>query len=251
MSRFEPSERNRMYDEFAHLWTLISPPEEYAREAAYWRDAIRDRLGPGRHHVLELGVGGGNNLSHLTADFDATAVDISEKMLANSRRLNPGVEHVVGDMRAVRLHRTFDAVLVHDAIGYMLTEDDLSATFETARTHLDPGGLFITAPDWLRETFRGPSMSCHGPRGEGALDLAYIGYVHDPDPSDTTIESAFVYFIRENASLRVERDFHIGGLFPLETWLRLIEEAGFRAEHLPYPVHEDGHQGHLLVGVAR
>ena len=34
--------RNRMYDEFAHLWPLISAPEDYATEARYWRDALRE-----------------------------------------------------------------------------------------------------------------------------------------------------------------------------------------------------------------
>ncbi len=55
---------NRMYNEFAHLWPLISDPKEYAVEASFWRDALRAELGPGRHEILELGVGGGNNLSH-------------------------------------------------------------------------------------------------------------------------------------------------------------------------------------------
>ena len=73
--------QNRMYDEFSHLWPLISPREDYAEEAACWRDALREKLGPGRHEILELGTGGGNNLSYLTADFQATAVDISDEML--------------------------------------------------------------------------------------------------------------------------------------------------------------------------
>ena len=58
----------RMYTEFARYWTLISDPADYAEEARYWREALRSRLGPGRHEILELGVGGGNNLSHLTDD---------------------------------------------------------------------------------------------------------------------------------------------------------------------------------------
>ena len=66
---------------------------------------------------------------HLTGDVQATAVDISPQMLANSQALNPDVEHHVGDMRSVRLGRRFQAVLIHDAISYMLTEEDLSATF--------------------------------------------------------------------------------------------------------------------------
>ena len=39
--------QNRLYDELADLWPLVSPPEDYAEEAVYWRDAIRDKLGPG------------------------------------------------------------------------------------------------------------------------------------------------------------------------------------------------------------
>ena len=125
-----------MYNDLAYLWPIISPPEDYTEEAGYWRRAIRETLGEGRHHVLELGVGGGHNLSHLTADFQATAVDVSPRMLEISRTLNPDVEHHLGDMRTVRLGRTFDAVLIHDAVSYMLTEDDLRATFATARAHL-------------------------------------------------------------------------------------------------------------------
>ena len=80
---------NRLYDYLAYLWPLLSPPEEYAEEASYWLATLRELLGPGRHRLLELGSSGGHNLSHLTADIEATAVDMSEGMLAHSRRLNP------------------------------------------------------------------------------------------------------------------------------------------------------------------
>ena len=149
-----PPQQNRLYDDLAYLWPAISPPEDYAAEAVYWRRALREKLGPGRHHVLELGVGGGHNLSHLTPYFQATAVDLSQRMLALSEKLNPGVEHHLGDMRTVRLGRKFDAVLVHDAISYMLNEDDLRATFATARYHLGPGGVLLAAPDLVKDTFR-------------------------------------------------------------------------------------------------
>ena len=111
---------NRLYKDLAHLWPLLDPPEEYTEEASFWRQAIREKLGPGRHEVLELGVGGGHLLSHLTGDVQATAVDISPQMLAHSKALNPGVEHHLGDMRSVRLGRKFQAVLIHDAISYLL-----------------------------------------------------------------------------------------------------------------------------------
>ena len=236
-----------MYNEFAHLWPLISDPNDYALEASFWIEALRAELGPGRHEILELGVGGGNNLSHLTNEFQATAVDLSERMLENSRRLNPGVEHLVGDMRTVRLERKFDAVIIHDAIAYMLTEDDLRAAFRTAWEHLESGGVFITAPDWYKETFPGVSVS-HNSHGNDTTHVSYVEYDHDPDPNDTTIETIFVYFIKEGGKLRVEEDRHITGLFTLDTWLGIMAEVGFETATYPYPVHDDGHDAYLLVG---
>ena len=242
--------RNRLYNDLAHLWPLFDPPEEYAQEAAFWRQTLREKLGPGRHHVLELGVGGGHLLSHLTADVQATAVDISEGMLAHSIELNPGVEHHIGDMRSVRLGRTFKAVLIHDAISYMLTEADLRATFATARAHLEPGGLLITVPDWFRETFKGTSVD-HRTRTKGGKELTYVQYVTDPDPADTTIETIFIYIIKEGGKVEIEQDRHITGLFSLDTWLGLLAQAGFETEARPYPVYDDDDEGYLLVGVLK
>ena len=241
-------QQNRLYHDLAYLWPIISPPQEYAVEAWYCSRALRSKLGPGDLHILELGVGGGHNLSHLTRDFRATAVDISEEMLALSRELNPGVVHFQGDMRTVRLGRTFDAVLVHDAIIYMLTEEDLSNTFATARAHLQPGGVLLLAPDWFKEDFSSPSVE-HWTRQADGMELTFVEYAHDPDPTDTTMESIFVYFIREGGELRVEMDRHITGLFPSDTWLRMLRGGGFVPERLSYPPYEGGYGGNLLVGV--
>ena len=238
----------RLYDELAYLWPYISPPESYAEEAAHWRQAIRDRLGAGRHRLLELGVGGGHNLSHLTAEFDAVAVDLAPRMLELSRRLNPGVEHHLGDMRTVRLGRVFDAVLIHDAISYMLTEDDLRAAFGTARAHLRPGGLLLAAPDLVRENFRdGEVQRWEG--SPGPIAVITEEQLRDPDPTDTQVESLFIYRITEGGRQRVEYDRHISGLFPLAVWTGLLEEAGFAAEVIPMPGLEGGYGEYLFAGV--
>lgn len=238
---------NRLYNDLAYLWPLISPPEEYAEEAGYWRRALRDRLGPGEHRILELGVGGGHNLSHLTSDFRATAVDISSQMLALSMKLNPGVQHHLGDMRTVRLGQTFDGVLIHDAISYILNEDDLRATFATAKIHLRRGGVLLVAPDWVREEFKGTTV-LNWVRKKGDVEVTIQEYLHDPDPADTQLESIFTYTINENGNQRVEQDTHITGLFPLSTWTGLMEETGFEVETLRLPAQDSGYGGFLFVG---
>ena len=240
-----------LYDKLAYLWPVISPPEDYAEEAVHWRKAIRAKLGEGRHRLLELGVGGGHNLSHLTGEFDAAAVDISPKMLELSQRLNPTVEHHLGDMRTFRLPgQTFDAVLIHDAISYMLTEDDLRAVFTTARVHLRPGGLLLAAPDLVRDSFR-DGMNLTWSTHKDGIEVITEEAIYDRDPSDTIVESHFTYTITENGARRVERDLHVSGLFPITTWFSLLEEAGFDAELIPLPGDGDGCGEQLFSAVLR
>jgi len=237
----------RMYGDLAHLWPLLSPPEDYAEEAVSWRNILREKLGDGRHEILALGVGGGHHLSHLTADFQATAADISEEMLALSRRLNPSVEHHVGDMRTLRVDRRFRAVLIHDAIGYMLTTDDLHAAFTNAAAHLRPGGVLILAPDFFRENFVDPHIY-HTTREADGIQLTYFEYDYDPDPSDTTTESLMFFLIREGGKVRVERDHHTLGLFSRQIWLDELGRAGFTAELRPDEVRPSREGTPLLVG---
>ena len=225
----------------------MSPPDDYRDESRYWLRELRSRLPAGRRRILDLGTGGGHHLSHLTAEFDATAVDLSEPMLEHSRRLNPGVAHHVGDMRTVRLGETFDAVLIHDAISYMTTEADLLAVFATARAHLRPDGLLIVAPDDYTETFDPPRVE-HQTIRNADTELTYIEYSTDLDPTDTTIETTYIFFIKQNGKLQVELDNHETGLFPIATWQRLLTESGFEVDRVDYPVSEDGRDMWLWAG---
>lgn len=105
------------------------------------------------HTLLELGAGAGNNAVHLKRHFECTLADIAPRMLDLSRELNPGCEHVLGDMRTLRLGRQFDAVLVHDAIVNMVTEADLVAAIRTAYAHTRSGGAALFAPDEYADDF--------------------------------------------------------------------------------------------------
>lgn len=240
---------NRLYRDLAHVWPLMSPPEEYAEEASHWKSILHEKLGAGRHTLLDLGVGGGHNLSHFAQEFEVTAVDQSEEMLENSRRLNPTVEHIVGDMRTVRLGRQFDVVTCHDAITYMLTEEDLRAAMQTASAHLNTAGVFITLPDYFLETFTTPSVH-HRVQKHGDTTFTYLYYAHIPDLKVSQVETIFTYYISANGNVRVEHDRHITGIFPKATWFRLLDETGFDAEERVFVLSEPMEYT-LLVGVKR
>jgi len=252
-----PSASPRLYYDLAHLWPILSPPEDYVTEAAGIRAVLHETLGPARpdkrHSILELGTGGGHTLHHLCREFDCVAVDLSEAMLDNARRLNPNVQHHVGDMRTFRMDRTFDAVLVHDAIDYMTTEDDLLVVFATAEAHLRTGGILILAPTEVAETFEDHAVE-HDHNVEGELCVTYATYQHDPDPTDTTVESVMVYFLRDHGRLRVEVDRHTLGLFTTDTWMTLLDQAGFDASLRQLTNGQSPHDRQyagLFVGVLR
>jgi SAM-dependent methyltransferase len=185
-----------MYGDLAGWWPLLSAPAAYAEEAGIYRRLLDGAGDRPPETVLELGSGGGNNASHLKAHYRLTLVDLSDGMLEVSRELNPGCEHVQGDMRTVRLGRTFDAVFVHDAVNYMTTAED-------------------------------------GHDGDGRA-ARFLEWTWDPDPLDTTFTVDYAYLLREaDGSVRVEHDRHVEGLFPRATWLSLLAEAGFEARAVP------------------
>jgi SAM-dependent methyltransferase len=212
----------KLYDELAEFWPQMSGPEEFKHEAALFTRVLKKATKPAPHTLLELGGGSGFVASHLKSRFKMTLVDLSPNMLAISRGLNPELEHLEGDIRTLRLRRTFDAVFVHDSIAHMLTQKDLKAAIKTAFVHCRPGGAALFVPDETRESFI-PAAD-HGGQG----NLRYVQWTTDPDPRDTTILVDFGILIRdEHGEARVVHERQNHGLFARAVWLRLLRDVGF------------------------
>ena len=235
----------RLYRDLAPWFHLLTSPDEYADEAGVYR-ALLEEAGDVRT-LLELGSGGGNNGSHLKRRFEMTLTDVSPEMLAMSRSINPECAHVEGDMRTLRLGRTFDAVFVHDAVDYMTSRDDLRAAMETAFAHLRPGGQALFVPDFVRERFA-PRTS-HGGNDDGPRGLRYLEWDWDPDPDDETYLVDFAMLLREeDGTVRVEHDRHECGVFARATWLELLVDVGFTAEAREIHVAEEEVASDAFIG---
>ncbi len=213
------------------MWPILSPPDHYADEAEtlwqlYNELAPRDPAGPRR--LLELGAGGGHMLVHLSQHFQCTAADLSSAMLENCARLVPEARRVVADMRELRLGELFDVVLIHDAIDYMRSTEDVQAALATAAAHLAPGGVLFVAPTYIRDNFLDGDVAEDSNSDAG---LTYFSFVHDPDPNDTEYELILVYLIRNPKTRAVDliEDRHKCGLFSESHWLTLLTQAGFNA----------------------
>jgi trans-aconitate methyltransferase len=238
---------HRFYSDLAPWWPLISAPEEYEEEAAEAARHLRSAGIPVRE-VLELGSGGGNNAAHLKASFDLTLVDLNDGMLEVSRALNPECAHVTGDMRTIRLGRTFDAVFLHDAVAYMLTEDDLRAALVTAFAHCRPGGVTVVIPDETAESWA-PGTDHGGHDAPDGRAARYLSWDWDPDPTDTWTATEYAFLLRHaDGAIDVVHDSHRNGLFPAATWLRLLTEVGFVAESTPEVTSEDRPPRTIFLG---
>ena len=225
----------RLYRDLAPWWHLFSSPADYRLETRPFRRLLLSYgSGPARS-VLELGSGGGNNASYLKRWFELTLVDASPGMLQASRRINRECAHVRGDMRTVRLKRTFDRVFIHDAIMHMTSERDLVRALRTAFVHTRPGGATLVAPDCTRETYS--PLTHHGGNDGPTRSLRYLEWNFDPDPSDSRFEVHFAYLLRDSRGrVSVRQDVHVFGLFSKAVWLRALREVGFKARCVDDPV---------------
>jgi SAM-dependent methyltransferase len=219
-------DNQRMYTDLAWTWPIICPPERYSEEAELLAKIINKHSRNPVNTLFNIGCGGGCEDFTLKKYFRITGVDISENMLSLARILNPEVSYLQDDMRRIRLKEKFDAVIITDAIGSMITEADLGLAFLTAYEHLKPGGVFVTLAERTTEHFK-QNETRFSTHAADDVEISFIENYYDPDSSDTTFEATFIYLIRKKGTLEIHEDHHLAGIFPLETWRRLLDKVGF------------------------
>ena len=219
----------RFYQDLSEWWPLFSPASHYVEEAEDLLRRLAPLPAPGTKTMSELGSGGGSLASHLKDRFKLTLTDVSAGMLAQNRAINPEAEHIQGDMRTLGLDREFDYVLVHDAVCYMTTIDDLQKAIDTAAAHCRRGGTIVFLPDFVKETFT-PGTDEGGEDAPDGRGFRYLAWTWDPDPGDTTYIVDYAFLLREtNGDVRAVHDRHIEGLFPRAAWLEAFTSAGLSA----------------------
>jgi SAM-dependent methyltransferase len=224
----------KMYWELAPWFHLVSHPKSYAGEARWVRRQMLRRGVDEMPTMLELGSGGGNNALHLKKHFRMTLTDLSPRMLALSREINPECEHIAGDMRVLRLRRQFDVVFVHDAISYMTSERDLRRAIATVFAHCRPGGCALLQPDDVRETFRA-TRETGGHRVAGR-SVRYIELTHPLKATRNFTTVDYIFTLKDcSGTARQIIDRHHVGVFSRATWLDMLRAQGFRARAIVDP----------------
>lgn len=141
-----------VFDAYASYYDLLYRDKDYSAEAEYVGSHICKHA-PQAKDILELGCGTGAHAEKLARmGYHVHGVDMSEEMLirAEARKaalpadVAARLSFYLGDVRSVRTKQTCDVVIsLFHVTSYQATNADLAAFFETAATHLSPGGLFL------------------------------------------------------------------------------------------------------------
>ena len=214
------------YTSLASWWPVLSPPQDYDELAVLLMGVMQQGLTGPLQSFLELGSATGHLGSHVPEQIELVLNDIRPEMLEISKTLCPGREHVCGDLRTLSLERRFDAVLIHDVLMYLTSPQDLEAAIQTAKRHLEPGGVLLLVPDAVLETVR-PGIAQGGGDAPDGRSARFLEWHHAPD-AQGAFRVDFSFLLREaNGEIRQVHDVHQLQAHPYGLYERLLAEAGF------------------------
>lgn len=173
-------------------WYIRSFQEDYLKIYAHRTDeAAREEIDHiiqqlqliNGQHILDLCCGNGRHSRQLARQgFVVTAVDLSDVLLAEARRLtedNLSVEYVQCDVRDIAYEQEFDAVLnLFTSFGYFEEVDENQRVLERIKQALKPGGRFVV--DFLNPSFVKRSLVPYSERKQNGLIIKETRTIEEP-----------------------------------------------------------------------
>lgn len=190
--------------------------------------------------LLDIGCGtGGHSLEWARRGIASVGVDMSPAMIELAEAKSAAMDSptrprwLVGDARTFEVEGPFDiATMMFAVLGYMTTNEDVTAALANVRRHLRTGGLF------LFDVWYGPAVLTIRPEGRVRV---IAGSGQQTLRAATTEIDSFRHLAHVNFRLwRVEGDRFLGAtdethdmrfFFPQELDL-LLSSAGFKMASL-------------------
>jgi SAM-dependent methyltransferase len=217
----------KAYNKLAWIDLILTSPDECIDETNLYVKTIKDFSKIDPETMLHLGCGAGLHDYTLKKHFKITGVDLSKGMLKIAQNLNPEVNYLNGDMRTIRVPDIYDTIIIPDSIGYMVTIEDLKKTIHNSYKHLKQGGVFLIVAH-TREEFKENNFVYTGSKEN--INITVFENNHITDSSKEKYEAVITYLIRRAGKLEIVNECHTLGLFPLKTWLTLLEGIGFEVK---------------------
>ena len=135
--------RNLLYDN-PRLYDIVFP-DAGETELAMCKTAFSRWLAAPPQSAIDFGCGTAMNLERVARTVpDCWGVDFLESNVAYAKATRPRLTIRQGDMRTIRIGRTFDAIMSFgNALSYALTDEDLERTFATFAAHAHAGTLLL------------------------------------------------------------------------------------------------------------
>lgn len=217
--------RSLLYEE-PRLYDLVFPDASETQLTMCHAAFARFCPAPPRS-ILDLGCGTAQNLDRLARTIpECWGVDALASNVAYARSVRPRLSVCAGDMRRVRLGRTFDVVTCFgNALSYALTDADLADTARTFAAHAHPGTLLMVDVLNARSYLAGEGFQ---ERLEGHVDTpefkATAVSTHTLDRASRMLRRTRVWHIAGGRDVEDYAEYRL--LFPDEL-RRLVEAVGF------------------------
>ncbi len=228
-----PFMRSQPFETIAPYYDRIMQDVDYKA----WVDYVESFFAWARdqvQEVLDLACGTGTpTLLLAQRGYRMVGVDRSVAMLREARKkLGPEVPLIAADLRYFALRRQFDAVIcLFDSLNNLLTELDLSRTFENVRQHLREGGVFVFDMNTIHALARYWGNDTKVKEHGRLITLWRTTYLKDNHLSrlDFTV---LVPDEQDPTCYRRYDELHLERGYPLKTIKRLLNRAGFRRVYL-------------------
>jgi SAM-dependent methyltransferase len=133
----------KLYTTYADLYhKMYQSFIDYDEEYQFYKTLLDQH---GARNILEIGCGTGQLARRFLKDgYDYTGIDVSMAMLDYARKEMPSHHFHQMDMRDIQLPLAFQAVIITArSISYILSNNDVMATFRSVKKVLKEGGVLI------------------------------------------------------------------------------------------------------------
>jgi SAM-dependent methyltransferase len=223
------------YNRFATLYDGLMQDVPYDSWLKFLEDTFRE-LGLTNPSIVDIGCGTGT-LPILLAKkgYSVTGIDLSEEMLSmameKAEREKVTIPFYQQNMMELEGFENIDCIsILCDSLNYLQNEEEVAITFQKVYESLKSGGLFIFDVHSIykiQEIFANETFF---------IDDENLSLVWNcsQGEEDYSVEHDLVFFMRDEESDLYERfeEYHIQTTFPVETYEKLLKEAGFQIKKI-------------------
>lgn len=214
-----------IYENFAFVYDEVMDENLYQM----WLDFSNKHFRENTKRVLELACGTGALACEFArADFDVTALDLSEEMLmvasARAAREKVDVQFVQADMMDLSEVGTYEAITCFsDSLCYMPDRQSVQQVFDTVYQALEEEGKFIFDVHsiyQINQIF--PDYSYHYQTEDFAfLWDSYLG------EKPNSIEHFLTFFVKDEETFLRFDELHQERTYSLENYYTMLENSNF------------------------